>query len=67
MRGTMRNAPIEERKAFVAEWQKSLQLMTPEERGKYMGRPTNAPADGKGYRNNAPEGGGFGFGVWRKR
>ena len=54
LRGTMRNAPVEERQAFVAEWQKRFQLMTPEEQQKYMGRPANAPADGQGYRNNVP-------------
>lgn len=67
MRGTMRNAPIEERNVFVAEWQKRLQLMTSEERQKYMGRPANAPADGKGYRNNAPGDRAFGFGLGRNR
>ena len=67
MRGTMRNAPDVERKAFVGEWQNRLQVMTPEEREKYMGRPTNAPADGKGYRNNAPGERTLGFGRGRKR
>ena len=67
MRGTMRNAPVEERNAFVAEWQKRLQVMTQEEQEKYMGRPTNAPADGKGYRNNAPGNRANGYGRGRKR
>ena len=67
MRGTMRSAPLEERKAFVAEWQKRLREMSPEERQKYLGRPANAPADGKGYRNNAPAGRGYGLGNRPRR
>jgi len=65
MRGTMRNAPVEEREAFMTEWQNRFQSMTPEERQKYMGRPQNAPADGKGYRHNAPSGNGHGKGRGR--
>ena len=68
MRGTMRTAPAEEREAFIAEWQKRLRAMTPEERLKYSSRPKDAPADGKGYRYNAPSGGkGLGRGIGRRR
>ena len=68
VRGTMRNAPPIEREAFIAEWQKRLQVMTPEELQKYSTRPKDAPADGKGSRNNAPPGGkGLGPGAGLRR
>lgn len=68
MRGTMRTAPPIEREAFIVEWQKRLQAMTPAELQKYSFRPKNALADGKGFRNNAPpDGKGLGRGAGRRR
>ncbi|MFH1217438.1 MAG: DUF1104 domain-containing protein [Pseudomonadota bacterium] len=48
MRGTMRAAPAEERKAFHYEWQKRFINMTKEEQQKYSGPPDIAPRDGSG-------------------
>jgi len=48
MRGTMRDAPAEERAAFRNEWNNRIQSMTAEERQKYAGRPENAPQGGYG-------------------
>ncbi|MBT3310534.1 MAG: DUF1104 domain-containing protein [Desulfobacteraceae bacterium] len=57
MRGTMKEASAEDRAAFSKEWQNRLKSMTAEERQKHTRRPASAPADGSGYRTNAPEGG----------
>ncbi|OKY76738.1 MAG: hypothetical protein BM485_01315 [Desulfobulbaceae bacterium DB1] len=48
MRGTMREAPAEEREAFHREWQQRFMNMTAEEQRKYGGPPENAPRDGSG-------------------
>lgn len=39
LRGTMQNAPIEERQAFQNEWQRRVRAMTPGEQQRYLGRP----------------------------
>jgi len=37
LRSTLQNEPQEERAAFIKEWQKRVEAMTPEERAKYIG------------------------------
>ena len=49
IRGTLRNAEVQDRNDFRLEWQKRLNAMTPEERVKYLGPPANAQRDGNGY------------------
>ncbi len=36
MRATVKTMPVQERKAFMKEWQKRLMAMTPQERQQYM-------------------------------
>ncbi|MFZ5766885.1 MAG: DUF1104 domain-containing protein [Thermodesulfobacteriota bacterium] len=62
MRGTMRDAPAEEREAFQREWQHRINTMTREERQKYSGPPANAPRDGSGDGYGRGMGGGMGGG-----
>ncbi len=62
MRGTMRDAPAQEREAFQREWQQRLNSMTREERQQYSGPPANAPRDGAGDGYGRGMGGGIGGG-----
>jgi len=48
LRGTMRETSQEEHTAFQQEWQSRVQMMTPDERQQYKGKPANAPRDGSG-------------------
>ncbi len=52
IRGTLREASVQDRNDFRQEWQKRLSAMTPEERVQYMGPPANAQRDGTGYGKN---------------
>ena len=66
LRGTMRNATVDERNAFRQEWQKRIQNMTQEERQRYLGSPQGA-GQGQMQRGsgNAPCGTGRGRGGGR--
>lgn len=66
MRGTMRDAPVEEQEAFRAEWQERIQNMTIEERRELTGRPESAPRDGSGSRHGRGTGSGGGNGHGRR-
>lgn len=63
-RGSMKQAPVEERNAFQNEWQNRVQKMSPEERQKAVGQPENAPRDGSGQKSGQRQGmGGSGSGA----
>jgi hypothetical protein len=51
MRGTLRDATVEERTMFQTEWQSRVLEMDATTRQEYMGRPANALADGAGIRS----------------
>jgi hypothetical protein len=44
LRGTIENAPEEERRAFQEEWQRRVRKMTTVERRQYLGPPAETPA-----------------------
>lgn len=48
MRGTLRDATVEERTVFQTEWQSRVLEMDEATRMEYAGRPDNALADGTG-------------------
>ena len=60
LRGTMYNAPQEERDAFRAEWTKRLDEMSAEEKQQYLG-----PGGGRGKGNRSQAGLGDGSGRGR--
>lgn len=51
MRGTLRDATVEERTLFQTEWQSRVLEMDETTRLEYSGRPANALADGTGVRS----------------
>lgn len=51
MRGTLRDATVEERTLFQTEWQSRVLEMDEATRMEYVGRPDNALADGTGVRS----------------
>jgi len=51
MRGTLRDATIEERTLFQTEWQSRVLEMDEATRLEFSGRPDNALADGTGVRS----------------
>ena len=57
LRGTMYNAPQEERDAFRAEWRRRIDQMTAEEKQKYLG-----PGGGRGKGSRSGDGLGDGSG-----
>ena len=59
LRGTMYNAPQEERDAFRAEWRSRIVRMTPEEKQQYLG---SGSGRGKGNRSGDGLGDGSGRG-----
>ena len=60
LRGTMYNAPQEQRDAFRAEWAKRINQMTPEEKQQYLGS-----GSGRGQGNRSATGLGDGQGRGR--
>ncbi|MGI9538081.1 MAG: hypothetical protein ACR2PB_13510 [Desulfocapsaceae bacterium] len=65
LRGTMYNAPQEERDAFRVEWRERIDRMTPEEKEKYLGAgggrgKGNRTGDGLGDGTGKGRGGGMG-------
>ena len=64
LRGTQRNATVQEQEAFKQEWQGRVQQMSPEERQQFAGKPANAAQDGSGakYRQGTRSGSGSGGG-----
>jgi len=68
VRGTLRDASVDEREAFRSEWQTRMSSMTREERREYTGRPENALRDGSGLKagqSNAAGGGTSGMASQR--
>ena len=63
MRGTFKNATVEEREAFRAEWQSRLQNMSVEEQQKLLGHPAGVTNKYQSKpRNQEKTGGGQGYG-----
>ena len=60
LRGTMYNAPREDRDAFRAEWRRRIDQMTAEEKQKYLG-----PDGGRGKGSRSGDGLGDGSGRGR--